>query len=85
MVTKEERRWGSDKLGVRGQQIQTITYKIDKQRGPTLYSTGDYIQYPIINHNEKEYEKEYIHITELLAVHQKLTQHCKSPILLLKT
>ena len=25
-----------------------------------LYSTGNYIQYPEINHNGKEYEKEYI-------------------------
>ena len=32
-----------------------------------LYSTGNYIQYPVINHNGKEYEKEiYICITELL-------------------
>ena len=23
-----------------------------------LYSTGNYIQYPVINHNRKEYEKE---------------------------
>ena len=27
-----------------------------------LYSTGDYTQYPVINHNGKEYEKEYIYI-----------------------
>ena len=27
-----------------------------------LYSTGNYIQYPVINHNGKEYEKEYVHI-----------------------
>ena len=26
-----------------------------------LYSTGNYIQYPIINHNGKEYEKECIY------------------------
>ena len=26
------------------------------------YSTGNYIQYPVINHNGKEYEKEYIYI-----------------------
>ena len=34
-----------------------------------LYSTGSYIQYPIINHNGKEYEKEciYICITESLC------------------
>ena len=25
-----------------------------------LYSTGNYIHYPVISHNEKEYEKEYI-------------------------
>ena len=25
-----------------------------------LYSTGNYIQYPVINHNGREYEKEYI-------------------------
>ena len=25
-----------------------------------LYSTGNYIQYSMINHNGKEYEKEYI-------------------------
>ena len=27
-----------------------------------LYSTGNYIQYPVKNHNGKEYEKEYIHM-----------------------
>ena len=25
-----------------------------------LYSKGNYIQHPVINHNGKEYEKEYI-------------------------
>ena len=25
------------------------------------YNTGNYIQYPVINHNGKEYEKEYTH------------------------
>ena len=46
-----------------------------------LYSTGKYIQYPIINQNGKEYEEEYIYIctTESLCyMHQKTTQHCKS-------
>ena len=27
-----------------------------------LYSTGNYMQYPVINPNGKEYEKECIHI-----------------------
>ena len=26
-----------------------------------LYSTGNYIQYSVINHNGKEYEKKYIY------------------------
>ena len=32
-----------------------------------LYSTGNCSQYPVINHNGKEYEKEYIYITESLC------------------
>ena len=27
-----------------------------------LYSTGNYTQCPVINHNGKEYEKEYIYV-----------------------
>ena len=27
-----------------------------------LYSTGNYIQYPVINHNGKEYKKECVYI-----------------------
>ena len=27
-----------------------------------LYSTENYIQYPVINHKGKEYEKEYIYV-----------------------
>ena len=43
-----------------------------------LYSTGNYIQYPVINHNTKEYEKEYVYVKlNHFAVQQKLTQHCK--------
>ena len=51
-----------------------------------LYRTGNYIQYPIINHNSKEYEKGciniylYIYVTESLCCTAKLIQHCKSTI-----
>ena len=34
------------------------------------YSTGNYIQYPVINHNGKEYEKEYI--TESLCCTEEI-------------
>ena len=47
-----------------------------------LYSTRKCTQDPLINHNEKEYEKEYIcAYLNHFAVQQKLTQHCKSTIL----
>ena len=32
-----------------------------------LYSTGNYIQYPVTNHNGKEYQKQYMYITESLC------------------
>ena len=32
-----------------------------------LYSTGNYIQYPVINHNGKEYKKCIIYKTESLC------------------
>ena len=53
---------GREGLGGWDQQMQTIIYKTDKQQGPTVYSTGNYIQYPVINCNGKEYEKEYIYV-----------------------
>ena len=36
MVTKEERGWRRDKLGVWDWQIQITVYKIDKQQGPAV-------------------------------------------------
>ena len=71
-----KRKGGGVKLGVWDQQTQTTTYKTDKQDS-TIYSTGDHIQYPIMNQNRKE----HIYKTESFAVHLKLTQHCKSTIL----
>ena len=61
MVTKGERWWRRDKLGSWSQQIHTIMYKADKQQG-LIYNTENYIQYSVINHNEKEYEKQYIYV-----------------------
>ena len=50
-----------------------------------LYRTGNYIQYPVINHNGKESEKEYIYVKlNHFAVYLKLTQHCKLTIFQLK-
>ena len=48
-----------------------------------LYSTGNYVQCPVINHNGKECKKKnvYVCITESFAVQQRLAHHCKSTIL----
>ena len=49
-----------------------------------LYSTGNYTQYPGINHNGKEYLKKNVYMyvkPNHFAVQQELTQHCKSTIL----
>ena len=40
--------------------MQTIVYRMDKQQDPT-YSTGKYIQHPVISHNGKNMKKN-IHI-----------------------
>ena len=40
---------------------------MDKQQGPTVYSSGKYIHYPLINHNGKEYVYIYVCITESLC------------------
>ena len=51
-----------------GRNVNT-EWGIDKQQGLTvlLYSTGKYIQYLVISHSGKKYEKEmYICITESL-------------------
>ena len=34
--------------------MQTVICRMDKQQGPTD-GTENYIQYPVINHNGKEY------------------------------
>ena len=58
---------GRDGQGVWDQQMQTIIYRMDKQQ-VLLYSTGDYIQYPVINHNGKNMKNNvYICITESLC------------------
>ena len=36
VVAKGEGEWGKDGVGVWDQQKQTITYRMDKQQGPTV-------------------------------------------------
>ena len=65
----------------------TLPYRKQVNSKDLLYSTGNSIQYPGINHNGKEYKKECVYIYVQLnhfAVHLKLTQHCKPTILQFK-
>ena len=45
--------------------MQTIIYRMDKQQDLTVQHC---IQYPVINHNGKEYEKEYIYMCVCVCV-----------------
>ena len=62
VVANGEQGWGGGKeweFGVSRCKLSYIEWINNKA---LLYSTGNYIQYPVINHNGKEYEKEYIYI-----------------------
>ena len=55
VVAKEEDECGREGLGAWGWQMQTHIKGWTNKA--LLYSTGNYIQYPVINHSGKEYEK----------------------------
>ena len=44
-----------------GMSRYKLLYREQINNKALLYSTGNYIQYLVINHNGKEYEKEYTH------------------------
>lgn len=41
-------RWRREGLGVWGEQMQTGIYR-SKHQGPTVYSTGNYIQFKVVS------------------------------------
>jgi len=51
------RKGGSGSFGISRCKLAYIEWM---NRKVLLYSTGNDIQYPVINHRGKEYEKEYI-------------------------
>ena len=61
MVTKGEMGGGGInwEFGINRYKILYIKYITNKV---LLYSPGNCIQYPVINHDGKEYEKEYIYM-----------------------
>ena len=46
--------------------IEWINHKV------LLYSTGNYIQYPVISHNRKEFEKECVYIYIYIYINESL-------------
>ena len=49
------------------------------------HSTGNYIQYSVINHNGKEYKNNaYVCVTESVCWTAELIQHCRSTMLQFK-
>ena len=62
-LPKERGESGREGLGVWDWQMQTMIQRMDKQQGPSV-STGNCIQYHVINHHGKEYQRRiyvYIH------------------------
>ena len=41
--------------------MQTVTHRMNKQQGPR-YNTGNSIQYPGVNHNERNIKKEHMYV-----------------------
>ena len=60
--------WGRDGMGGWGSRCKLL-YMEQISNKVLLYSTENYIQYPMINHNGKEYKKKnaYICVTESLC------------------
>ena len=58
MVAKGESKWGGleTEFGIKRYKLLYIGFI---NNNVLLYSTRKYIQYPMINYNGKEYEKEY--------------------------
>ena len=93
---EENAAWkkGEKNISPEGDLWSNLSLLVVSQKCPF---TGNYIQYLVIIYNEKEYEKVYIYTyiciymcvyiyvcVNHFAVHQKLTQHCKSTILQFK-
>ena len=79
VVAKGEGGWGRDGLGVWVNRckllyIEWINNKV------LLYSTGNYIQYTVITHNGKEYEKEYILIYVYIYIYKTESLCCAAEI-----
>ena len=52
--------------------MYTLLYLKEITNKDLLYSIGNYIQYLVINHNGKEYEKEYIYIHVYICITESL-------------
>ena len=85
---QEGKDYGRDGVGGWGQQMQTTIYRMDKKQ-VLLYSTKNYIQYPMISHHGQEFKSVCVCVCvcvylNCFAIQHKLTQHWKSTIILLK-
>ena len=71
------RRRGKEEKWTRGKplHLQWIDNKV------LLYSTGNYIQYPVINLDGKEYEKICVHLNHF-ALHPKLIHNTNGKFIL---
>ena len=69
-IYRGSRTWGRAGVGDWGQQMPAIIYRMDKNR-TQLYSTGNCIQHPMINHNGKEFIYLFVCLFVILAPHPR--------------
>ena len=80
MITKGERGGINQEFGV---SRYKLSYIKQTNKNVLRYSTRNYIQQFVITYNGKEFQKVCVCIYTCVcvtAVHQQLTQHCKSAI-----
>ena len=61
---REEGGEGGIKRGFEKSRCKAIIFRMNKPQGPGV-EHRDILQYPVINHNGKDYEKEYIYGTQI--------------------
>ena len=74
MVSKGDAGYGRLDWGI-GNSRRKLLHIEWINNNALLYSTGNYVHYPVINYNGKEYEKEYIYVCIYICVYIYLYTH----------
>ena len=73
VAAKGKGEWGRERLefGISRCKLLHIGWIINQV---PLQNTGNYIQYPMVSHNGKEYEKECVYIVYVYTIHTHISE-----------